>query len=255
MALFKDSHVEKIQSVRSSRHYFLDYALENDAIYVHWGWSPQAQSDIKTLGINNINGLTYENTYFFRDNSLNISSEHRGYTKMSSLKAAAEKLNYRTTTSTKSLLTYSADPVDLSSIDGAIDANYVEIKYSSSHTSKFIYDAENKVYKKNQNNTEMVDYTSKERITTKNIITYKLTYTDISGDEKGRQNLSNIGSGEGYYISEGKAVPITWEKTDRASQTVYKLKDGTILNVNDGNTYIELQPSGQELKIKSEIPE
>ena len=46
MALFKGQDLEKIGPVRSSRHYFLDYALENDAIYVHHGWSPQAESDI-----------------------------------------------------------------------------------------------------------------------------------------------------------------------------------------------------------------
>ena len=60
MAVFKDKDTAKIGSVRSSRHYFLDYAMENDAMYVHWGWSPQAQSDISTYGINNINGLKYE---------------------------------------------------------------------------------------------------------------------------------------------------------------------------------------------------
>ena len=57
MALFKDVNTEKIGPVRSSRHYFLDYALENDAIYVHYGWSPRAQADIPALGVNNINGV------------------------------------------------------------------------------------------------------------------------------------------------------------------------------------------------------
>ena len=33
MALFKDYSQEKVGPVRSSRHYFLDYALEHDAIY------------------------------------------------------------------------------------------------------------------------------------------------------------------------------------------------------------------------------
>ena len=60
MALFKDVDLDKIGPVRSSRHYFLDYALENDAIYVHFGWSPQAQSDIRKLGVNNINGQAYD---------------------------------------------------------------------------------------------------------------------------------------------------------------------------------------------------
>ncbi len=56
MAIFKDKDTARIGSVRSSRHYFLDYALENDAIYVHYGWSPQAESDINILGVDNING-------------------------------------------------------------------------------------------------------------------------------------------------------------------------------------------------------
>jgi hypothetical protein len=35
--------------IRSARHYFLDYALESDAIFVHYGWSPQAEKDITKL--------------------------------------------------------------------------------------------------------------------------------------------------------------------------------------------------------------
>ena len=60
MALFKNADVDAIGPIRSSRHYFLDYALENDAIYAHLGWSPQAQSDISSLGVNNINGQAYD---------------------------------------------------------------------------------------------------------------------------------------------------------------------------------------------------
>ena len=66
MALFKGANLDKIGPVRSSRHYFLDYALENDAIYVHFGWSPQAQSDITKLGVNNINGISESSTSFWR---------------------------------------------------------------------------------------------------------------------------------------------------------------------------------------------
>ena len=49
MAVFKDKDVDLIGPVRSSRHYFLDYALESDAIYAHYGWSTYAQNDIKAL--------------------------------------------------------------------------------------------------------------------------------------------------------------------------------------------------------------
>ena len=67
MALFKDKNTERIASVRSSRHYYLDYALENDAIYAHIGWSPRAQSDISSLNVpavnaDNSNAFTWDNS-------------------------------------------------------------------------------------------------------------------------------------------------------------------------------------------------
>ena len=37
MAIFKDKDISQIGPVRSSRHYFLDYALESDCIYTHYG--------------------------------------------------------------------------------------------------------------------------------------------------------------------------------------------------------------------------
>ena len=79
---------------------------------------------------------------------------------------------------------------------------------------------------------------------------YKVNNYTISGDTKGRQTLDNIGSGEGWYISNGYAVPITWEKSSRSSKTIYKYLDGTEIKVNDGNTFIQIQPSGMNLTIE-----
>ena len=63
--------------------------------------------------------------------------------------------------------------------------------------------------------------------------------------------MKNIGSGEGYYISEGYAIPITWEKSSRSSKTIYKVKaTGEELIVNDGNTFIQIQPEIQTLTIE-----
>ncbi|MCM1371044.1 MAG: DUF3048 domain-containing protein [Clostridium sp.] len=249
MAIFKDKDTSKIGSVRSSRHYYLDYAMENDAMYVHWGWSPQAQSDIKTLGINNINGLTYEGTYFFRDKTLNVAYEHKGYTSMELLKKAADRLKYRTTTTKDLLLNYSIDDISLQNMEGSKIANKVSIKYSSAVTTSYVYDDTTKLYKRYVNNKEHKDYVTKEQYTVKNIITYQVKNSNISGDSKGRQNFDNIGSGTGYYITNGYAVPIKWEKSSRDSQTVYKYLDGTEITVNDGNTYIQIQPLSQNLEI------
>ncbi len=247
LALFRDVDVERIGTVRSARHYYLDYALENDAYYVHWGWSPQAQSDISTLKINNIPGGT---RFFWKDTSLNVATEHTAYTSTERLNEAVDYYGYRKELQGGLLLTYSPDSLDLASDETAIDATSIDINYSSYYRNHYDYDAENKVYKRSVNGTPHTDFVTKEQYTFKNIIVYQVANSTIAGDNKGRQEFDNLGSGEGYYISEGKAIEITWEKTSRSSKTKYKVKStGKDLVVNDGNTFIQIQPKNQTLNI------
>lgn len=248
MALFKDKAPEIVGSVRSARHYYLDYVLENDAYYVHWGWSPQAQSDISTLKINNLNGLTYGKPYFFRQN-LPVSSEHTGYVNLSEMSKLVDKLGYRTETNKDLLLNYSAINIDSSNIEGKMTAMNIDLKYSSGFTTNYVYDSNANVYKQYVNKKEHIDYETKEQYTVKNIITYQVGNKTISGDNKGRQDLDNIGSGEGYFITGGVAMPITWEKSSRDAQTVYRYKDGTEITVNDGNTWIHIVPTSGNISI------
>lgn len=249
LALFKDQSTARIGTVRSARHYYLDYVLENDAYFVHWGWSPQAQEDISSLKINNINGLTYSTKYFWTDTSLNVSVEHTRFTSMEKLNTAVDQLGYRKKTNKDSLLKYSNDSVDLNAINGAKKADKVNIQYSKNTTTNYSYDSENKVYYRSVNNKAHVDYVTKDQYYFKNIIVYQVKNTGIDSDDKGRQELSNIGSGTGYYISEGVAVPIKWEKKSRDAQTKYTLENGEELVVNKGNTFIQIQPKGMSLDI------
>ena len=57
-----------------------------------------------------------------------------------------------------------------------------------------------------------------------------------------REELNNIGTGKGYYITDGYSIPITWTKTSRNEQTVYKKLNGEEITVNDGNTFIQIAP-------------
>ena len=247
LALFKDQDNEVIGSVRSARHYYIDYVLENDAFYVHWGWSPQAQSDISSLDIDNLNGLTYGSPYFFRQNISGVNTEHKAFTNLSELANLVDRLGYRKETNKDLLLNYSATSVELPS--DATDATEIDIKYSGSSTTNYVYDSDAKVYKQFVNDKEHTDYETKKQYTVKNIIVYQVGNTTIAGDNKGRQDLDNIGTGEGYFITEGKTIPITWEKDSRSSQTVYRDKSGEEITVNDGNTWIHIVPKSGKISI------
>ena len=246
LAVFKDADLTRIGPVRSARHYYLDYALENDAIYAHWGWSPQAESDIKTLGVNNLNGL-YDSG-FTRDNSLigKVNLEHTAITSSEGLNKAISSKGYRTDynsgdVESELLLKYSVKEIGIDNEDDSMPANNVTIPYSSYMTASYTYDSENKYYLRYANGVAHKDYITGEQYHFKNIIIVKVRNYTI--DSYGRQDLDNIGTGEGYFITDGYARPITWEKSSRSSKTVYKYADGSEIKVNDGNTFIQIEPS------------
>jgi len=249
MAVFKDKNTTTIGTVRSSRHYYLDYAEENDAIYTHFGWSEKAQQDINDLNIDNVNGLV--DSGFWRDQELRnngVPLEHTAYTNIENILEVADKRGYKTTSTKDTLLNYSVDEIDLSKMEGSIKADSVYIEYSSYQENTFKYDSVNKVYTKYSGDTLRKDYVTGEAFKAKNIITFQVN--NYSMDSYGRQEIDNIGSGEGYFISNGYAVPITWEKKSPSSQTVYKFLDGKEITVNDGITYIQIQPKNKTLEIE-----
>ena len=243
-ALYKDADTAKIGSIRSARHYFIDYAEENDAIFVHWGGSPQAYDRIRTSGIDELDGMALEGSVFFRDRTLKRNYEHTGFTSMENLKEYADEHDFTRDTTKDLLLNYSVDEVDISKLPGAQSAVEVNIEYSNYHNTSYEYDEENKVYLRSMADTPNVDLETGEQYTVKNIIVYDLdNYPLNDGSGKDRQELDNIGTGTGYYITDGYAVPIIWEKTDSDEQTVYKYADGKEITVNDGNTFIQIYPS------------
>lgn len=251
MALFKGVNLDKIGPVRSSRHYFLDYALENDAIYVHFGWSPQAQSDITKLGVNNINGISESSTSFWR--TKDKYAPHNVATSTKKILEIAKRKGYTTTSKKESVLNYVPDEVTL---DTETQATKVSIPYSPSNEVTYEYDSTTNRYVRYSRDTKQVDWTTGETVTTKNIIIVKCQNTTLNdGENKGRQTLDNVKALKGYYITNGKAIEITAEKSTRSSQTVYKDLEGNEIEVNDGNTFIQICPLDADIKIEPGKPE
>lgn len=249
MAVYKDADTAKIGSVRSSRHYFIDYAQENDAIYVHWGASTEAEKEL--VAIEHLDGTALEGSVFFRDKSLDRAYEHTGFTSMEKVKNYAENKGYTRDTNKDLLLNYSEDEIDMASLKGAETATSIKLKYSDYHTTSYEYDETNKVYKRSMSGKSNVDLETGEQYTAKNIIIYEVeNYTLADAGGSGKQGLNNIGKGTGYLVTGGYSVPITWEKSARNAQTVYKYNNGEEIKVNDGNTFIQICPINSNITIE-----
>lgn len=243
MALFKGANAEKIGPVRSARHYFLDYAMENDAIYVHFGQSPQAQSDIKKNSINNINGIEEDGTTFWRVKDK--VAPHNAVTSSEKLLKSAQSKKYKMTSTQKSVLNYTTNEVNL---ENGQEASSLIIPHSNLQTVKYVYNEENKVYERYARNKEQKDWTTGKAITTKNIIiTFCDNYTLNDSENKGRQGLKNIGTFDGYYITNGKYIKIKCIKNARDEKTIYQDLVGNTIEVNDGNTFVNICPIGSDV--------
>ena len=137
----------------------------------------------------------------------------------------------------------------MSSLEESSSANKISLVYSSGTKVYYEYDESNKYYLRSTEIGPHTDYVTKQQYHFKNIIAYQVdNYTINDGENKGRQDIKNIGSGSGYYFSDGYMIPIKWKKDSRSSQTKYTYEDGTELKVNDGNTFIQIVPSSGSIK-------
>jgi len=240
LAIYKDPQIDTIGPVRSARPYFIDYAMENDSIYIHYGGSPKALDEVQKLNIDSINGLYSPGNVYRRTNQK--AAPHNALVDVKEIWKYAESQKMRTTTKERNVLNYNTDETEIELTNGTV-ANTVNIPYSTSKV-KFVYNAEKQIYERYVGNKLQKDWLTGEALTTKNIIvTFAKNYsTNEEGKTNYRQALENIGNLDGYYITNGKVEKIKCKKTTRGGKTVYQDLTGNEIKVNDGNTYIQIVP-------------
>ena len=244
LAVYKNANVETIGPTRSARPVFIDYALENDSIFVHYGGSERALDDVEKLDMDNANGILSPKNVFWR--TKDKKAPHNALTNTERIWEYADSQKYRKTTNERNVLNYVTEEVTL---DEGTVANTVDIPYAASKV-KYEYNPETGLYERYWKGNLSKDWLTGEKITTKNIIiTIAKNYTTSEENGYGRQEIENIGNLDGYYITNGKAIKIKCEKTTRAGKTVYKDLEGNEIKVNDGNTYVQIIPPSMDLTI------
>lgn len=243
MAFYKGCDTEKIGPVRSSRHYFLDYVMENDAIYTHFGWSPKAAQDISAYNIKKINGVLGEDGDIFWREQKFKGDWHSAYTSIQNIKEKAERKGFSLETKRKNGMVYANKfytPVT------GNPANQISMKYSYHYRTGYTYNPETMLYEKSILGQPHVMQNG-EVLTVKNILV-QLIYDTALGDGTDRRNINTTGSGKGYYITNGVYEEITWSKAGRREDTVFKRPDGSLLELNPGKTIVNIiSPSSDVL--------
>lgn len=109
------------------------------------------------------------------------------------------------------------------------------------------YDALSNRYLRNNGGEAVVDFNNQQQISTKNLI-IQFAKESRSIDEHAHNLYAVVGSGTGFYFSNGQKTEITWTKADRQARTIFKDKlSGKEINFVPGQIWVEILPLGNKI--------
>lgn len=240
MGIFEDFDGKRIGSTRSARHYFVSFADEYDAIYVHFGQTKYATAKMEELGINNLSGLSgLGSTVFYRDS--NIQPPHNAFTSYDGIMKGTKAAGYRTEIrdNVNGFQFYEKETKP----DGE-SAKKVTLGYSSYTSPYFEYNKKKAQYYRYQFGDKHMDKAAGEQLAFKNIIIQIVDEWNIDKNGYQTMDIANT-SGEGYYVTDGIVSKITWKKNENKKERTYFDSEGNELTMNKGKTFISIFPKNR----------
>lgn len=247
MAVFSDyKALPTIGSIRSARHDYVELVKPLDALYVHIGWSTSGKAAIEKEQIKDLNGLTMSNHFYIDEaRAKTRSSEHCWYTNSDLVTSGAEKLNVDMVQGEASpLFTFAKPATDtMADYTSALPASSARLTVSPSSPAEFNFNAASGKYEKSFLKAPHIDENTNEAIAVKNVF---LMYCNVSMMSDNYHREIDLASGKGYYLSNGKSIPVTYKKSAVNSLIEVFDETGKPLLVNAGNSYFGVIPSGEE---------
>ena len=252
MGIFEDyNSVEKIGSIRSSRDYFVYFAMEYDALYAHFGQAtPYVGELLNSERVDNISGAVSgidkpASHSFYR--STDRKAPHNVYIDKEGLLKDIEKFGYRTEhddsyaekfvfaeNGTDSLY---ADMKDITVLypggkgtDGVNGFSRVQ--------AKFEYNPEDGLYYRYQYGDKHIDEVTGNQLAVTNVI-----FQYCHGEVRDAEDYLAFGchGDNGYKVqvfTGGKMIEGTWNRIYDTSPAQYVDKEGNPIQLNPGKTWI-----------------
>jgi hypothetical protein len=242
----------RIVPVRSARVYYLDWAAELDAIYVHWGWAKSSgaadvRSAIERLGLPHFDGFFLSEPYFLR--APDRAGPHDGIADTDALWALAAERGLTGPPEIEAWQFKEDDPARAQA-EGAAAAPTIDLGFggplSSDYSVRWQYDAESNAYLRSQGGAPHNDGGSGDQLAAKNVAVM-ITAARSAGDGTAHLLYDTVGGGEAVVFQDGVAVPGTWSKPDTYSRTRFFDAAGNEIAFNRGQTWVEVLAVGDPL--------
>lgn len=240
MAIVKDwGKIQQFGSVRSTRPTNIMLAAEWNAVLCHDGgpfyiddWIAKKYSANFSGGFTRVkNGKAYEFTEYVCAGDLDK--------KFSSSKYSTEYNEYYP----GQHYVFSDAEIDLSTVGDTMDCTEIELPFPH-NSSRLQYNESTGTYDYYEYGSAHTDpQHGNAQLTFKNLLIQNTTFSQL--DSNGYLIYNAIDSNrDAYYITNGKAIEVTWIKPSESEPTIYLNKQtGEQIEMNTGKTYVALVPS------------
>lgn len=236
-----ENEVSKIGPVRSARPYYLDWATEFDALYVHVGGSPEALGLIADRGMLDLNEF-FQGEYFWRD-TLRRFAPHNVYTSTELLGEALDELEPEVP-EYDSWIFKTDTPLDVEPLSVTIDWGQ-----GSLYDVTWAYVAGSNSYIRKQGATEVVTADG-DQVLANNVVVIAADITVI--DSLTRRRIVTIAEGDALIVQDGRIMLGRWKKSGVDERLRFYSAAGQEIEMNAGKTWIEVVPSLDKVETVNE---
>ncbi len=250
LAVYWRNDVDRIEPLRSARAYFIDWAAELDALFVHHGFaeSSLAAADVQTqltrTGVRDLDGFFLGSAVGERDPDR--PAPHNVMSSTGLLWSTAAERGFTGPPANLQPWPFKDDAPQRAADPANRAAPAVDISFgggfSSAYAVRWEYDPGSNGYLRAMGGQPHTEAASGQRIAARNVI---VQYTPFTPSGDGVHNLyATVGEGQAVVFQDGVAVDATWRKPDTHSRTRYYDAAGNELAFNRGQTWVEIVPVG-----------
>jgi len=241
MLIFQDGVPNGVGPVRSSREYYIEWASEWRAMYVHAGGSPQALETLAAKGhgqwVYNADEFRWGGgRYLWR--TTDRFAPHNVYTDGRHLRALAKRLGAADGPVEPSW-TFAPDATrDLRPRGGTIRVDY---------PTEFItyrYDATTNTYIRYINGSKKPqrDRGDGQIVAPKNVVILRMAFGPLNDGHPSKHRLEaqDVGKGVAFIATNGHTVKGQWRKASPTAPTLLYGPDGKLITLTAGQTFVQV---------------
>lgn len=237
---------DRIGNIRSCREYYAYWAAEWDSVILHFGNPFYANEILASEHVEHIDGNTAVTGVYYR--STDRSAPQNAYTSSEGIEYGFDYYKISKTHTDRyqpGHFTFAPNggQSDLSGINGVFDCTTLDLaNLYPIDKPYYIYNEEDKKYYRYQYGKEHCDAVNGEQLAFSNIVIQDCVWA-FQPDNKYLW-YNTVDSGKGYFLTNGKCVPVTWTKSSVESPTKFYDLDGNEIVFSTGKTIFCINQAG-----------